>query len=202
MKPAPLFALVALVLPFGLATSFSVMRPAAGLAAPAAPSLAGLWRLDPTRSDRPPGPGGPGGRGPAGELRRGRDGGGPGAGGPGGPGGPRGKRPGRLPELLHITQKDGVIALADSGGVVLQRIACDGRAAAPPASGSTILELAGHWRDGRLVVERTGWRGNKSVDTWSLGEGGKTLTVETKTEGGDALPGFQLKRVYLKAGGA
>lgn len=173
MKPAPLFALVALILPLGLATSSSVLMPAASLAAPATPSLAGLWRLDPTRSERPRGPGGPGG-----------------------------KRPGRLPELLRITQKEGVLDLADSSGVVLQRIACDGRAAAPPASGSTILELAGHWKDGHLVVERTGWRGNKAVDTWSLGEGGKTLTVETKTEGGEALPGFQLKRVYLKAGGA
>ncbi len=190
------------------------------------PDLTGAWRLDPKHSDMPQRPGGGGfGRG-GGGGRMGRSGGhggwggGAGGGGWGGHGGGRrgggeggpgesgaGEnggdqaggavgRPVRLPDLMHVTQTAAVVSFADTSGVVVREVA------EVPAEADTLPHapgaehLSGQWKGSKLVIQRSGPRDSKVVETISLQDKGKSLQIDTKIEPGGGRPSREFKRVY------
>jgi len=189
--------------------------------------LAGVWRLDPAKSELPsrmgrgPGGGGWGGRGGGGGGRwGGRGGGGGGWGGRGGAGGeggeaqrgdaqggpgPRGGRGGRLPELIEIKQGGGVIAFADSTGTLLQEIRTEESGAPPssPVNADGVRELTGHWDGGTLIAEWTAPWGGSVVQKASLEDHGRLLEIKVERKGGGGGGGGrrgpgEIKMVYRR----
>ena len=147
---------------------------------------------------RPPmGPGGGGGGGGMGGPGRG----GGGMGGPPGMAGPPGAGGGDDPreamrailepaEELLIAQSDAEIAVDEKFGR-MRRLHPDGKKYKTD-NGAT--EIKSYWKDGRLIVETKGSRGNV-VETWERVPDGSRLIVNVRLAGG---PGgkLELKRIY------
>ena len=211
----------------GLGVVAIVVLMAAGTGWPASagpgeqpPDLTGDWRLDAAHSDAPPGPGsgadmrggrgGPGGRGGGGRVggggrggfggRRGGDGaGGAGRGGEGPDGaGFAGGRPGRLPDLMHITQTRTLVSFEDTTGHVIREITTVSAEADTFAHVPGVLRLTGVWKGDHLVVQRSGGRGGSMTETITLEGDGHTLKIDTKLESGGSTPSREFKRVYQR----
>jgi hypothetical protein len=157
------------------------------------PDLTGTWTLDPAKSDLPAGGqlrrfgghgagGGWGGRG-GGEGRgawEGRGSGGDSRGGWGGSNGFRARGGGRLPRILHITQRPSAVLFADSAGAAFQEIQIGGSPARGNGSESQndeVRHLSGHWASGTLEVERVNPRGGMMLQKYKLEDHGRTLEV-------------------------
>jgi hypothetical protein len=164
--------------------------------------LSGTWRLDAAKSELR-GRGGPGafrgGRGPGGAW---------GGRGGQGPGTHEGRRGRRLPDLVHVTQRGGIVAFTDSTGTLVQEIRVDGSTAAGTPT-DDVAELTGHWDDGTLVAERTGPRGGTMVQKYTIEDHGRTLEIHVEMKGspdggsGDAprrFAGRAIKLVYRRNG--
>jgi hypothetical protein len=163
------------------------------------------------------GGGGAGGRGGSGSGRGGWSGGRGGAGGwsGGGAGGIRvgtggrergakgdaaaapGARPVRLPELMHVTQTDGLVSFEDSTGAVLQEITTLGGKADTLVHAPGAQVIPGGWKDGALEFERKTPRGGTIHQSITLDDAGNTLVFHTILEGGD-MPKREFKRVYQR----
>lgn len=157
--------------------------------------LTGEWRLDPSRSGFGPGMGARGGW-------TGRDGpqpGGPREGRMRAGGGPEtDERAGRarmvrLPERIRIEQAAGLVSIADSTGVTLERI----MTGKTEARAEEVPSVAGEWNKGSLQVVREGRRG-RVTQTFSLEDEGRTLVIQTKTESNGPRPSREFKRVYRR----
>jgi hypothetical protein len=151
--------------------------------------------------------GGGGGWGGGGGGWSGRGGGRHGGGGEGGGEGGAGEnggdpsgsavgRPVRLPDLMRVTQTATVVSFADSSGAVLREIAevPAGADTLPHAPGAE--HLSGQWKGSKLVIQRTGPRDSKIIETISLENKGRSLQIDTKIEPGSERPSREFKRVY------
>jgi len=180
------------------------------------PDLTGDWRLDAARSDAPPGPGGgadarggrggPGGRGGFGGRHGGGGEGGEGRagrsrGGPDGAGFADG-RPGRLPDLMHVTQTRTLISFEDTTGHVIREITTVSAAADTFAHAPGAQQLTGVWKGDQLVVQRPGGRGRAMTETITLEEDGQALKIDTKLQSDGSMPSREFKRVYLRVPGS
>lgn len=138
--------------------------------------LTGIWTLDPSRSDLPGGFRGARRRGqdgdrPAGESRGRRT---------------EGRRGPRMARTLHVTQQGDLVSLSDSTGALVEVIRT-GAAPSPDGNfGGAARELTGHWEDGTLVAEGSGPRGGTVVRTYRVTDGGHTLEVRTRRQGGSS----------------
>lgn len=162
-----------------------------------ADELSGVWRLDASRSDMPRRPDGAGGRTGSRRGDGARSGGGEWAGrGPGQGAGPRGQRVGRLPETIKVEQSAGTVSFTDSTGAALFVITT-GAAAKTAAD---VPRLAGRWVGGHLEIEREGWRGAATKQTYSVEDEGRTLVILTKMPGDGSRPAREMRRVYRRMG--
>lgn len=165
---------------FSLALALVVA--AAGLAlAQAKPDLTGTWVLDAEKSDPPPGPGGPGGPG-----RPGGPGGPAGQRGPGGPGGPGGMRAdARSIDIAQTAKELKISREGPDGAPIVTVYALDG-SESKNSTGRGTSKSKSRWDGAKLVTEGeqtfetpSGERTSEFKEVRSLGEGGKTLIVET-----------------------
>lgn len=161
-------------------------------------SLAGTWRLDLSKSTLPQRPAdGSGVRGgrPGGGVR---PGGRAGPGGGSGAGGPReGRRaggPGEIPRLLRVTERDGLVTLADSAGTALHEIVTADPA--PPPTG--VRRAGGEWDQGTLVTLRDLPMGGLVVERYAVRDGGATLEIRTRIEPEGDRPAREFTRVYRR----
>ena len=211
---------VSLALVAGVAGTGAI-APARAAEPRGVPDLTGEWRLEPRRGDsmQPPageggergprmgrsgpgGGGGPGGRGGrrsgGGWTGRGGQGGtGEVRGGEGGP--PPGPRPVRLPELMHVTQLEGLVSFEDSTGVVLQEVTTLGAAKDTLSHAPGAPVFAGAWIEGRLEFQHPGPRGGSVTDSVALQDEGRTLIVTTRIAARGDMPAREFKRVYHRA---
>ena len=193
----------------GLGSARAAAADKAKTAVPA-PDLSGTWRLDKERSDdarekmREQMERRGGGRGPGMS--------GPGTGGPGMGGGGRMAPPGMgdggdpaeamkpildPAEELSVYQGQPDIVI-DEKYARRRTLHADGRKYKADNGAS---EITTEWKEGALVVETRGFRGQKTTETWELSTTGKRLTATTKVENG--LGGkVTIKRVYDRSGDA
>ena len=211
------------VLALLVASAFGLVHMAT--AAKTAPSLAGLWRLDPSKSDMPGGHGGGhGGWGAgAGGAGGGAWGGGHHHGGMGGDGGmgggfghhgghegmgggpPDSTRMGgamarRLPDLIRIQQTANDVTFADSAGSALLQVLTSTSNAGAPEPGAQAEQFTGKWNGDHLEFKRPGPGGQDVTQKIHLEDKGRTLVIETKIPGNGERPGRDLKRVYRMEG--
>jgi hypothetical protein len=205
MKNFPLSLAAALLVPAAFACHHgsSTSQAVPGVAAA---DLSGVWAFNPEQSDRPDRPSGggggmPGGRGGMGGRGGGRGGRGGGGGGfGGGEGGPPARRtPGdtslaRPPQQVIIVQTDSTVTFTQQGRSPLT-LYFDGGVVELPAQGSYgRVQVAGHWRDKRFVVERR--MGSTTItESYERSSDRTKLTVRTKTEDNFG-EGSEIKRVY------
>ncbi|MFI5372287.1 MAG: hypothetical protein ACHQ52_12085 [Candidatus Eisenbacteria bacterium] len=188
-----------------------------------APTLSGLWRLDPSRSETPTGGsehrsmgggfgrgggwggmgGGHGGWGGGGRGGRGGDGSGEGretgAREGGGSRGLRGIRPAPLPPVMRVTQGGNLLTLADTSGVTVAEIAIGDTATADSAvKVFDAPHFTGVWQGGHLVVTRELTQGVVVTDTWTLKSKGRELEIKSTFKPAGDRPGLEFKRVYAR----
>jgi hypothetical protein len=101
----------------------------------------------------------------------------------------------RLTERIRIEQAAGLVSIADSTGVTLERI-MTGKTEAR-AEEDSVPSVAGEWNKGSLQVVREGRRG-RVTQTFSLEDEGRTLVIQTKTESNGPGPSREFKRVYRR----
>jgi hypothetical protein len=105
-----------------------------------------------------------------------------------------------LPDVLHVTQTEDRLSFEDSTGAVVRDVtiaASAATAATDSAAAPGPPRPTGRWREGRLVIERPAWRGNRVTETLAL-EDPETLVMETKVETDGTMPGREFKRVYRR----
>jgi len=198
-------------------------------AAKSPPNLAGLWRLDPEKSETPGAQGGHGGWGGGGGGSGGggggwgghHHGGMGGGGGGGGMGGGWGHHGGgdhegmgggppdsarmggamarRLPDLIRIEQTATSVSIGDSAGTALLQVTT------PASSNDTVPATAadqvqGKWDGVKLEYKRPGPNGHDITQRVYLEDKGRTLVLETKIPANGERPGRDFKRVYRKEG--
>jgi hypothetical protein len=176
-----------------------------------APTLTGLWRLDPSRSETPSGGGGEhrpmgggfGGHGGGMGWERGGGGyhgeRGGGSGGGSGSRGLRGIRPAPLPPLMRVTQDRSVVMLADTSGFTVAEIAVGDTASADTSV--TVFDtphFTGAWQGEHLVVTRELAQGVVVTDTWTLKSKGRELEIRSSVKPSGDRPGLEFKRVYTR----
>ena len=111
----------------------------------------------------------------------------------------RGRGPsqgGFLPGYLRISQRPGMLRIADYDNRTLQQIIIANRYRSRDDGGGT---LVGRWRGSKLEVERDGPRGSTIIQTFSLENRGRTLVVHTRREGGRSRPVAELTSIYRRA---
>ncbi|MHB1330196.1 MAG: hypothetical protein ACYC2K_18505 [Gemmatimonadales bacterium] len=159
------------------------------------PGLAGSWRFDPDRSERP-----------GDQLdRRGRGGLRPGAGGVRGRfGGREGRSPEEASEMLEQLRAPQQLAidLADSTVSIgadlrpAEVIRLDGRRATVDTVGTVVTRITARWKDGRLDVERK--TGRMTVkERYGIDPVSGLLTVDLIAEGG--MRKLEWRRIYQPA---
>ena len=196
-----------------------------------APSLVGLWKIDPSRTETPfsgehhgsgggygrHGGGGGGGWGGGmgggwgGDRHGGWGGGAPGgdpsAGGGGGSGGRHGTtpRPEPLPSVMRITQKESVMTLADTSGVAVAEIAFGDTTTSDASPDTAVTVFAAPHFTGA-------WKGDQLVVTRELAGGVVIHDTWTLKSKGRELeikstvtradhPTLEFKRVYQRMEG-
>jgi hypothetical protein len=201
-----------------LALVMALVLPALAHPKPA-PSLAGLWKIDPTRTETPfngehhtPGGGFGGHGGWGGGMGGGRHRGGGGPGGDPGQGGdPSGERrtsaarPQPLPAVMRITQHESMMTLADTSGVAVAEIAFGDTASsgASPDTAVTVFaapHFTGAWKGDQLVITRELADGVVIHDTWTLKSKGHELEIKSTIARADH-PTLEFKRVYQRMEG-
>ena len=188
------------------------------------PFLAGLWKIDPSRTETPfsgehRSMGGGYGRhggfgGGGGGWGGGHHGGGGGGGEPGGDpatdgsGGRRSAnrlRPEPLPPVMRITQHESLMTLADSSGVAVAEIAIGDTAVSDGSPDTAVTVFAaphftGAWKGDQLVITRELADGIVIHDTWTLKSKGRELEIKSTIARSDH-PTLEFKRVYQRLGG-
>ncbi|HEV8355176.1 MAG TPA: hypothetical protein VGQ17_00235 [Gemmatimonadales bacterium] len=191
------------------------------------PSLAGTWKLNAEKSDRPeeamreaarpedpanPGKGfsSGGGRprvgrsGAAAGSSGGADAGAMGGGRAGGSGGGAGMAPlmlyvRPLPQLL-VEQTDSTLTLSDPTGTP-RTFHPDGRKVTEPMLNEEQLELTAKWKSAKLVVERKLGTIGTIKETYLIDPAARQLIVLVNVSSPRLLRAVELRRVYDPAGG-
>jgi hypothetical protein len=111
----------------------------------------------------------------------------------------RGRGPsqgGFLPGYLRISQRPGMLRIADYDNRPLQQIIIANRYRSRDDGGGYLI---GTWRGSKLEVERDGPRGSTIIQTFSLENRGRTLVIHTRREGGRSRPVAELTSIYRRA---
>ncbi|HEY3155299.1 MAG TPA: hypothetical protein VGK76_01560 [Candidatus Eisenbacteria bacterium] len=108
----------------------------------------------------------------------------------------RGSQGGFLPGYLRISQRPGMLRIADYDNRTLQQIMIANRYRSPNDGRGY---LTGRWRGSKLEVERDGPRGSTIIQTFSIENRGRTLVVRTRQEGGRSRPVAEFTSTYRRA---
>jgi hypothetical protein len=111
----------------------------------------------------------------------------------------RGRGPwqgGFLPGYLQISQRPGMLRIADYDNRTLQQIIIANRYRSPDDGRGYLI---GRWRGSKLEVERDGPRGSTIIQTFSLENRGRTLVVQTRQEGGRSRWVGEFTNTYRRA---
>jgi hypothetical protein len=102
----------------------------------------------------------------------------------------------RLPDRLHVAHTSALVSFADSTGRVLVEVSTVSAAADTFAHAPGADHRRGSWDGKSLVLNRERLMGGKVMERWSLGNDGETLVAMITTDGNEARPGREFKRVY------
>ncbi len=152
-----------------------------------AEDLSGTWKIDKEASDAPP------------KKAEGQRPDGPppeGAKPPGGKDGKKGK-PGRLGPTFSVEQSGTALTITNKEGDLVREITFGTAPAAQPSD--VVPVMSGQWKGSLLEVTATDPRGRKYVESWSLSDGGKTLTIAMQRPARGDKPASTMRRVYRKS---
>jgi hypothetical protein len=111
----------------------------------------------------------------------------------------RGRGPsqqGFLPGYLRISQRPGMLRIADYDNRTLQQIIIANKYRSRDNGGGYLI---GRWRGSKLEVERDGPRGSTIIQTFSVENRGRTLVVRTRQEGGRSRWVGEFTSTYRRA---
>jgi len=95
-----------------------------------------------------------------------------------------------------------MVSFEDTTGHVIREITTVSAEADSFAHAPGAQRLTGVWKEGQLVVRRTGGRGRAMTDTLTLGADGNTLQIHTKIESDGSMPSIEFNRVYQRVPGS
>ena len=105
-------------------------------------------------------------------------------------------REGFLPGYLQISQRPGMLRIADYDNRTLQQIIIANRYRSRDDGRGYLI---GRWHGSKLEVERDGPRGSTIIQTFSLDNRGRTLVIHTRREGGWSRPVAEFTSIYRRA---